>query len=271
MISQCRPSCGVFGRALVHHRRGPVGQRPVDDVAVPGDPADVGGAPVDALARLVVEHDVVGVRGLGEVAAGGVQDALRLPGGARGVEDEQRVARRRTPRARACRTAGRRARATTRRGPRSTAPRSRCAGPPGRARSTACPPTASSVFSFIGAGWPRRYWPSDGDQQLGLGVPIRALSAPRREPAEDHAVRRTQPRAGQHRDDGLGDHRQLDRHPVARDDAELGQRVRGLAHLALQVGVGDGAASRPARPPSGTRPARRARPRRAGRRSCRRR
>ena len=32
--------------ALVHHRGGLVRQRPVDDVGVPDDPADVGGAPV---------------------------------------------------------------------------------------------------------------------------------------------------------------------------------------------------------------------------------
>src|SRR5690606_28562997 len=79
------------GGALVDDLGGAVGQRTVDDVAVPGDPADVGGAPVDVLARLVVEHHVVGVGGLGEVAAGGVQDALGLSGGARGVEDEQGV------------------------------------------------------------------------------------------------------------------------------------------------------------------------------------
>ena len=107
-----------------------------------------------------------------------------------------------------------------------------------------------------------------GDQQLGLGVLDAGLQRARREAAEDDAVRRAEPRAGQHRDDGLGDHRQLDRDPVARLHAQLGQRVRGLAHLALQVGVGDRARCRRARPPSGTRPARRARPRRAGRRSC---
>ena len=47
------------------------------------------------------------------------------------------------------------------------------------------------------------------------------------------------PGAGQHRDHGLGDHRQVDRDPVALLDAELGQRVRGLADLVLELGVGD--------------------------------
>ena len=78
-------------RALVHERRRPVGQRPVDDVAVPGDPADVGAAPVEVLVRLEVEDRPVGVRGLGQVAAGRVQDALRLAGRARRVHDVERV------------------------------------------------------------------------------------------------------------------------------------------------------------------------------------
>ena len=46
----------VVGRALVHHRGRAVGQRPVDDVGVAGDPADVGRAPVDVLLGLEVEH-----------------------------------------------------------------------------------------------------------------------------------------------------------------------------------------------------------------------
>ena len=81
--------------------------------------------------------------------------------------------------------------------------------------------------------------PVRGDQQLGLGVEHAGLERARGEAAEDDAVRRTQTRAGQHRDDGLGDHRQLDRDPVACAYAQLGQRVRRLAHLALQLGVGD--------------------------------
>ena len=78
-------------RALVDHQGGAVRQRPVDDVGVPGDPADVGRAPVDVGVRLEVEDRVVGVGDLGQVAAGGVQDSLRFSGGSRGVEDEQRV------------------------------------------------------------------------------------------------------------------------------------------------------------------------------------
>ena len=77
--------------ALVDDLGDAVGQRTVDDVGVPGDPADVGGAPVDVGLGLDVEHVVVGVGRLREVAAGGVHDALGLAGGARGVQQEQRV------------------------------------------------------------------------------------------------------------------------------------------------------------------------------------
>src|SRR5699024_10204667 len=81
---------GVRG-ALVHDLGGPVGHGPVGDVAVAGDPADVCGAPVDVLVGLHVVVVTVGDRSLGQIAAGGVQDALRVYGGAGGVAEEQRV------------------------------------------------------------------------------------------------------------------------------------------------------------------------------------
>src|SRR5690606_1808737 len=63
--------------------------RAVEDVAVPGDPADVGRAP-EHLAGPVVEHPLVGQRGEHQVAAAGVQHTLGLAGGAGSVEHEQR-------------------------------------------------------------------------------------------------------------------------------------------------------------------------------------
>ena len=125
MISHQRPGCGVVGRALVEHLGGAVGERAVDDVAVAGDPADVGGAPVDVGLGVQVEDVLVGERDLREVAAGGVQDALRLAGRAAGVEDEQRVLGRERLGARARRRRPRSRRATTGRGRRSTRRRSR--------------------------------------------------------------------------------------------------------------------------------------------------
>ena len=45
------PLVRVVRRPLPHHAGRPVGERAVDDVGVAGDPADVGGAPVDVLTR----------------------------------------------------------------------------------------------------------------------------------------------------------------------------------------------------------------------------
>ena len=78
-------------RALVDDLGGAVGQRPVHDVGVPGDPADIGCAPIHIGLGLDVEDVVVGVGRLRQVPAGGVHDALGLAGGSRRVEQEQRV------------------------------------------------------------------------------------------------------------------------------------------------------------------------------------
>ena len=111
-----------------------------------------------------------------------------------------------------------------------------------------------------------------GDHHFRRASSMRARSAAAEKPREDHAVHDAQPRARQHRDDGLGDHRHVDGHPVAGGEAERGQCVGGLAHLVLELGIGDGRARRRrVRPPSGSPPDRRCRPRHAGRRSCRRR
>ena len=90
MISQKRSFVGPVGRAFVHERRRAGGQRTIDDVAVPGDPADVGGAPVDVFVA-DVEDPLDGLLGEQVVAGRGVHDALRLAGRAAGVEDEERV------------------------------------------------------------------------------------------------------------------------------------------------------------------------------------
>ena len=78
-----------------------------------------------------------------------------------------------------------------------------------------------------------------GDDQFGLGILDAGLERRGREPREHHAVHRAQPGARQHRDDRLGHHRHVDRHPVTGPQAEVGQRVGGAAHLVLEFGVGD--------------------------------
>ena len=65
------------GRAFIDQSRGARGERTVDDIAVPGDPADIGGAPVDVVLAQV-ENVFRGGINADEIAAGGVQDALRF-------------------------------------------------------------------------------------------------------------------------------------------------------------------------------------------------
>ena len=80
-----------------------------------------------------------------------------------------------------------------------------------------------------------------GDHDLGLAVLEARGQRVGGEPAEDHGVRGADAGAGQHRDHGLGDHRHVDRDPVAGGHAHVGQCVGGLADQVLQLGVGDGA------------------------------
>ncbi len=80
----------IVRHAFEHQRGGAVGERPVDDVAVSGHPADVGGAPVD-VAVVIVEHVLVRHCGVERIAAGGVQHAFGLARRSRRVQDEQRI------------------------------------------------------------------------------------------------------------------------------------------------------------------------------------
>ena len=52
-------------------------------------------------------------------------------------------------------------------------------------------------------------------------------------------MRRTQTRAGEHRDRHFRDHRHVDRHAIALTNAERLERIRRLLHLAVEVVVGE--------------------------------
>ncbi len=81
---------GEVGGAFVHQAGGAVLQRAVDDVAVAGDPADIGGAPVDVF-FFQIEDPFRGEVGADGIAAGGVHNAFGFAGGAGGVEDVKRM------------------------------------------------------------------------------------------------------------------------------------------------------------------------------------
>ena len=73
----------------------------------------------------------------------------------------------------------------------------------------------------------------DDDARLGVVDPGGQLV--RGETAEDHRVDGPQPRAGQHGDQRLGDHRHVDDDPVALLDAERRQRPGEARDLVAQL------------------------------------
>src|SRR4051812_47116905 len=228
----------VVRRALVHHRRAAVGQRPIDDVGVPGDPADVGRAPEDVGSRLEVEHHTVRVGDVRQVAPGGVQDPLRLGGRARRVEDVERVL--------GVQRLGR-------------------AFLVGRLHDLVVPDVAAVLHRRVvvgvaddddllervelvhllvdglldRGGLALATGAVDRHERLGLGD-LHTLAHRRRgEAAEHDVVRRADAGAGEHRDDDLRDHRQEDADDVALLDALVLQRVGEALDVAVQVRVGD--------------------------------
>ena len=72
--------------AFIHQCGRAVAKRAVDDVAMAGDPTDVGRAPIRVVLAQI-EHPLVGERGSQQVTRRGVQHALRLAGRAAGVKD----------------------------------------------------------------------------------------------------------------------------------------------------------------------------------------
>ncbi|MDR6098176.1 hypothetical protein QE454_001795 [Microbacterium sp. SORGH_AS454] len=81
--------------------------------------------------------------------------------------------------------------------------------------------------------------PVGGDDELGARVVDARAQAVGREPAEDDGVHGADSRDGEHRGDGLGDHREVQRDAVPSLDTELGEDVRQALHLVGQLGVGD--------------------------------
>jgi hypothetical protein len=228
--------------ALVEDLGRPVGQRAVDDVGVPGHPADVRGAPVDVGLRLEVEDRPVGVGGLGEVAAGGVQDALRLAGGAGGVHHVERVLG--VERLRRVLGGGG--------ADRVVPPHVHVLVPPHVLAGTTDHQHLLHRVTGVGGDLAglvdgrlqgrRSAAPVaavGGDHHLGLAVLDPGGERLGREAAEHDRVRRADAGAGEHRHDRLGDHRHVDRDPVAGGHAQRGQRVGGLRYLVLELGVGD--------------------------------
>ena len=227
----------VGGHALEHQGGGAVGQRPVDDVAVAGDPAHVGGAPVD-VAVLIVEHVLVGQGALQQVAGGGVHHALGLAGGAGGVQGEQRVLA----------VDPFRFAVRVRLGERVVVPDVTLVVPvdiaAGAFHHQAGVDRIAAAQGLVGVGFQCHHLAAahafvGGDQGAGAGVLDAVLEGFRREAAEHHRVNRADAGAGQHGVGRFRDHRHVDHHPVAFFHAAVLQGVGEARHLLEQFLVGD--------------------------------
>ncbi len=229
----------VVRHTLEHQRNRSVCERSVDDVTVPGNPANVGRAPVN-VAGVIVENLLVRHRRVDEIAAAGVQNAFRFAGRARGIEDEERIF-----------------------GPHFLAgtvgidlfldlvqpdvavvdPAHVRAGVANdqhflerrHVRIRRC---------FVDIGLQRHAFAATTtfvrrDHDIRLAVLDSARECVRREAAEYDRVDRADARAGEHRDRRLGYHRHVDRNPIAFFRAQRLERVCESTDAFVQFAVGD--------------------------------
>ena len=205
---------------------------------MPGDPADVGGAP-EHVRLLQVEGPVHRELGPQQVAAGSVLHTLGFAGRTRGVQHEQRVLRahrhRRTLGALSRQGLGKRLVAT-----RHHVARRGCAlvhehGADGLAAAHAQPFVHDSLERKLLAAAHLVVGGYDGHRARVDDALLQSLG---RKPAEHHAVGDADARAGLHRDDAFQRHRHVDQHAVALADALGLERVGELAHACEQFTVG---------------------------------
>ena len=202
-----------------------------------GHPADIRRAPVH-VAVVVVEDVLVRDRRKDEVAAGGVQHALRLAGRARGVEDEERILR---VHLLAGALGGHlRCRLVVV----DVAARHHVDGRPRTAHDDDMVDAAGPLDRRVDIGLERHLAAAaqalvGGDDEGRLRVLDAAGERIRREAAEDHGMDGAEPCAGEHRIGRLGDHRHVDRDPVALADAAVAHDVRHAADLVVQLAIGD--------------------------------
>ena len=221
--------------ALVHDRSTAVDQRPVDDIRMPDDPADIRGGPENLVRRYAVDvrHRPGKRDGVPAIVA---HDAFRNAGRARGIENVERIGR-----------------------------QDRHAIGRAGARFQLLPVMVAARHEFGPAHRPLqddagfRLRARLGDRRVEQGLvrddPVdldaargrqhharpRVVDAGRqfvrREPAEHDRMHRADPGTGQHRDRRLRDHRHIDQHAVALPHPEPGQHPgdkRGpVAHLAI--------------------------------------
>ena len=234
------------GRALVHHRGGAIGERAIHDVAVAGDPAHIGGAPVDVVVADVedpLEREV----GPEVVAGGGVHHPLGLAGGAGGVEHKQPVF-----------TGHRLGRALGALGVHQRVPpvvaallHGAVTTGPGESlhhehvldAGGATVAGKSLIHSrFQGHGLVLAEAAIGGDHRLDLAIDQPVAQGIGREAAEHHRVGRTDAGAGEHGDGRFRHHRHVESHQIPLTDAQGLERIGGFAHFGVQLAVAEAAA-----------------------------
>lgn len=227
---------GADGLALVQHRRRSGQQRAVDDVAVADHPAHVRGGPHDLAGSDVIDvgHRPAQRDGVSAVVP---DDALRLPGGARRVEDVERIGRRDRHGIRGGRgvefpmevqPVARRLDVDLRSAREEDRTRGRRRHGEGRGDGCHVVDGASGFETTSG-----------GHDRDGIRVVDARGQFLRGEPAEHHRVDRTEARTGEHRDDGLRDHRHVEHDAITRTDAASGERPREAGHPVEEFGVGE--------------------------------
>src|SRR5690606_34832403 len=80
-----------------------------------------------------------------------------------------------------------------------------------------------------------------GDHEAGARVVQAVTDGLAREAAEDDGVDEPEPRAGEHRDDHLGDHAHVDPDAIARLCPERAEEVRDAADLVRELTIRDAA------------------------------
>jgi hypothetical protein len=225
----------VVRRALIHEHGGAAGERAIDDVAVPGDPADVGGAPVN-VGILEIEDVFRGHRHAEQITRGRVEHALGFAGGTAGIEDEER--RLGFVRAGLVQVRGA--------GHEVVPPEVAARGhgdlvaaaaedddvlDAGRVRQGAIDAALelddpAAAPAAVG-----------GDDQPRLAVVDAVLDGLGAETAKDDGVHDAQSRARQHRHGRLGHHRHVNGGAIALLQAERFEHVGKLADLAMQLPV----------------------------------
>ncbi len=227
----------VGGHAFEHHRGGAIGQGAIDDIAVAGDPAHIRRAPVD-IAFVVIKRGLMGQRRINQIAAGGVDHALGLAGGAGGIQDEQRIF--------GAHLGG----FVVIRGFQhhfviiKIAPVDPGGLPAGAFDDQAFHIVLAVQKRGIGVGFQRRFAAAaggfvGGDDQLGVRAIDPRRQRIRREAGKHDRMDRTNPRTGQHRIGGFGDHRQIQYHALAFAHAQRFQHIGHAADVAVQLFVGD--------------------------------